>query len=112
MKESESEKYLGDYIDKTVNNNATIESRKAKGKGIVTGIMAILTEIPVGSHKIDVAMKLREAMPINGILYNSEAWHGLTKEHIKTLEAIDEDYLRRILKAHAKTPCEFLYLET
>ena len=38
--------------------------------------------------------------------------HGLTKEHIKTLEAIDEDYLRRILKAHAKTPCEFLYLET
>ena len=57
MKESENEKYLGDYIDKSGNINATIQSRKAKGKGIVTGIMAILTEIPLGSHKMDVAMK-------------------------------------------------------
>ena len=68
MKESENEKYLGDYIDKTGNINATIQSRKAKGKGIVTGIMAILNEIPLGSHKMDVAMKLRKAMLINGIL--------------------------------------------
>ena len=88
MKESENEKYLVDYIDKSGNINATIQSRKAKGKGIVTGIMAILTEIPLGSHKMDVAMKLREAMLMNGLVYNSEAWHGLTKEHIKHLKQL------------------------
>ena len=64
---------------------STFKSRKAKGKGIVTWIIAIWTAIPLGSHKMDVAMKLREAMLINGILYNSEALHRLTKEHIKTL---------------------------
>ena len=31
---------------------------------------------------------------------------------MKTLEEIDEDYLRQILLAHAKTTIEFLYLET
>ena len=74
--------------------------------------MSILTEIPLGRHKMDTAMKLREVMLINGILYNSEAWHGVTQKNIKTLQSIDEDFLRRIMKAHGKTPTEFLYLET
>ena len=51
-------------------------------------------------------------MLIHGILYNSEAWHGVTKAHIKALEAIDEDLLCRFLRSHSKTPKEFLYLET
>jgi hypothetical protein len=50
-------------------------------------------------------------MLLNGILYNSEAWHGVTMKQIATLEAIDEALLRGILKAHSKTPKEFLYLE-
>jgi hypothetical protein len=49
---------------------------------------------------------------INGILYNSEAWHGVTNAQIVKLETIDEALLRGILKAHKKTPKEFLYLET
>ena len=51
-------------------------------------------------------------MLINVILYNSEAWHGLTEEHIKPFHSCDEDFLRRVLKAHAKTPHEFLHLDT
>ena len=56
-------------------------------------------------------MKLREVMLLNGILYNSEAWHGVTKKNIRTLESIDESLIRGILKAHSKTTREFLYLE-
>ena len=56
-------------------------------------------------------MKLRESMLINGILYNSEAWHGVTLKQINSLESIDEALLRGILKSHSKTPKEFLYLE-
>ena len=97
-------------IDKTGSIQATVEARKSKGLGINTGIMSILNEIPLGKHKMDVAMKLKEVMLINGILYNSEAWHGVTKAHIKALEAIDEDLLRKFLKSHSKTPKEFLYL--
>ena len=51
-------------------------------------------------------------MLINGILYNSEAWHGVTNAHIAKLESIDSALLKGILKAHSKTPTEFLHLET
>ena len=70
--------------------------------------MAIIEEFPFGQHKLEVAMKLREAMLLNGILYNSEPWHGITQKHIKNLEAVDEALLRNILKAHSKTPKELL----
>ena len=56
-------------------------------------------------------MKVREAMLLNGILFNIEAWHGVTLKQMKRLEISDESLLRSILKAHSKTPEEFLYLE-
>ena len=112
MKDSDKEKYLGDIIDKTGSIQATIDHRKKKGDGIIAEILSIISEIPLGKHKIEVALTLREAMLINGILYNSEAWHGVTNAQIVRLEAIDEALLRGILKAHMKTPKEFLYLET
>ena len=90
----------------------TIERRKTKGDGMVAEILSIINEIPLGRHRMEVALKLREAMLINGILFNSEAWHGVTLAHIAKLEAIDAALLRGILKAHTKTPKEFLYLET
>ena len=51
-------------------------------------------------------------MLINGILFNSEAWHGVKKEDMKKLEKIDEILLRSLMGSHQKTPLEFLYLET
>ena len=112
MKESKSEKYLGDIIDHNGNIHATIVSRKGKGIGIVANILSIVHEIPLGKYRTEMALKLREAMLINGILYNSESWHGVTKKHISILESVDEALLRGILKAHTKTPKPFLYLET
>jgi hypothetical protein len=94
MKEVDSEKYLGDMIDKTESIQATINSRKSKGQGIISEILSILDEISLGHHRIDVAMKFREVMLFNGILYNSEAWHGVTKKNIKTLQSIDESLIR------------------
>ena len=50
-------------------------------------------------------------MLLNGVLFNSEAWHGVTDQDIKTLESIDEHLLRSLVKGHAKTPLEFLHLD-
>jgi hypothetical protein len=77
----------------------------------VAEILSILDEIPLGSKRIEVGMMLREAMLINGILFNSEAWHGVTRKDVKELERLDEALLRGMVKAHSKTPTEFLYLE-
>ena len=112
MKDTESTKYLGDIIHTNGTIQATIESRQKKGEGIIAEILSIINEIPLGKHKYEVAMKLREAMLLNGILFNSEAWHGVTHAQIVKLEQIDEALLRGILKAHSKTPKEFLYLES
>ena len=57
-------------------------------------------------------MQLRESMLINGMLFNSEAWHGVTAANVATLEKIDQQLLRHILNAHKSTTTEFLYLET
>ena len=51
-------------------------------------------------------------MLINGILYNSEAWHAVTDEDILALQKVDEMLLRFLLNSHSKAPIEFFYLES
>ena len=41
-------------------------------KGIVSEILSIISEVPLGKHATTVAMKLRDVMLLNGILFNSE----------------------------------------
>ena len=58
--------------------------------------MSIINEIPLGKYNVDVAVTLREAMLINGILFKSEAWQGVTAAQIVKLEkyrwrSIEED---------------------
>ena len=112
MKDSTQEKYLGDLINSSGKVKKTVEERVAKGYGIVSEILAMLDEIPLGSYRLEMGLKLREAMLLNGVLYNSEAWHSTTKEDIHALEVVDECLLRSLLENHPKCPIEFLYLET
>ena len=90
MKNSSQEKYLGDQITSRGKLKETIDERVAKGLGILAEILAILDEIPLGKYKLEMGLKLRQAMLLNGVLYNSEAWHAITKEDIKPLERVDE----------------------
>ena len=112
MRNRNQETYLGDVIDKSGKARINIEKRKAKGFGIVANILAIINEIPLAHWKIEAGLRLRQAMLVNGILYNSEAWQGIEEKDIILLEKIDEALLRGILKAHPKIPLEALYLET
>ena len=74
-------------------------------------ILTIVNDIPLGQNKMEIGLKLRQAMLLNGLLFNSEAWHNITEAEIKLLEAVDEHLLRSLVGGHAKTPLEFLYLE-
>ena len=112
MKASECEKYLGDLISSSGKNKPNIMSRREKGFGIVSEILSILSEVPLGKYKIQIALILRQAMLINEILHNSEAWSDLKLDDVKLLEDVDEFLLRSIFKSHSKTSIEFLHLET
>lgn len=104
MEKSDKEKYLGNIITKEGNNVADIEARKAKGHGIVSEIMAILNEVPLGKHYLDAGLCLRNAMLINGMLTNSEILYGLKNSQIEEIEEVDELLLRNLLNAPSKTP--------
>ena len=112
MKHSTREKYLGNLVDKSGSNKVNIEARQAKGYGIVTNILAIINEIPLSHWRVEAGLRLRQALFVNGCLFNSEAWHGVKITDIKLLEKVDESLLRGILNAHSKIPVEALYLET
>ena len=74
--------------------------------------MALIKELPIGQLRTQIGLILRDAWFVNGTLYNSEAWHGMNTNTMKPLESVDQHLLRQLLGAHAKTPLEFLYLET
>ena len=112
MSNSDKEKYLGDIIDKTGKCRATIEERQKKGYGIVAEILAILSEIPLGQYRMEIGLLLRQAMLVNGMLFNSEAWHAITEEELRMMESVDEHLIRSLVKGHSKTSIEFLYLES
>ena len=99
MESSKLEKYLGDLISHTGRNRTNIEDRTSKGFGICNQILAILSEVPLGKHKIGIGLLLRQAVFINGILFNSEAWQSIYEEEIKLLEDID-NYCCKLIAKH------------
>ena len=111
MNNAVQEKYLGDLVNTSGTIRNTVEEIKNKGFGIVNEIIALLDEIPLGRFKMEIGLKLRQAMLLNGMLYNSEAWHAVSEVELRQLESVDEHLLRALVKGHAKTPLEFLYLE-
>ena len=78
MKDSTEEKYLGDLINTTGNIKATVADRIARGYGIISEIRAIINEVPLGRYKLEIGLQLRQAMLLNGLLYNSEAWQRIS----------------------------------
>ena len=83
MKTSNKEKYLGDIITHEGKIDATIEDRIKKAWSYYAEIRAILNEFPFGKRKTEIGLMLREAMFINGILFNSEACHNVRHTYSK-----------------------------
>ena len=73
MHESNKEKYLGDIIEQSGTQRANIKDRKAKGYGIVSQVLAIKKEPPLGKWRIKSGLLLRNCWLVNSMLYNSEA---------------------------------------
>ena len=111
MKEAHEFKYLGDLINENGRAKSRINQRISRGYAIVSQIFALLSDLPIGNLRVQIGLALRHAWLINGILFNSEAWHGITKEQISQFVEIDKYLLRGLVGAHAKVPLEHIYLE-
>ena len=82
-----------------------------RGNRIITEILAILSDIPLGYKRFEVGLQLRQAMFLNSVLLNIEAWHGLKEKHINELMKCDEYLLKRITLSHAKSQKNFYSLQ-
>ena len=71
MGNSDQEVYLGDIIDKSLKVKLNIEKRKCKGYGAVNNILAITNDVPLAHWKMEAGLKLRQALFLNAILFNS-----------------------------------------
>ena len=111
MGNSDEVKYLGDILNKNGKIKSTIMKRINQGYSRVGQIFALLKDLPLGNLRTVVGLALRQAWLINGILYNSEVWHGLKDIDIAHFVAIDKYLLRGLMNSHAKVPIEHLYLE-
>ena len=85
METTRQERYLGDIITCDGKQDKNISSRIAKAWSYFAEIKALINEFPFGKRKTEVGLMLREAMFLNGILYNSESWHGITQKHMDQL---------------------------
>ena len=66
--------------------------------------VAGMPNMTFGKRMVEIGLMLRDAMFVNGVLFNSEAWHAISSNHIEELEVIDCQLLRHIVGVHAKAP--------
>ena len=111
MKRTTSACYLADYINESGSNDETIKSREIKAIGIVSQIASILKNVTLGIYYFQTALILRDAMLINGILTNAEAWNYISVKQYKILEDIDHRAFSTIFECNRANRVLF-YLET
>ena len=112
MEESKSGKYLGDIVHNSGSIKPNMARRLSRGWSRVSEILALVKEAPLGKKRIEAGLLLRKSLLINATMFNSEAWHGLTKSQIIAFEKIDESLIKGLMVSHAKIPIPALYLET
>ena len=103
--------YLGDVISCDGSNTSNIQDRVSKGMGQMNTIMTLLKTVSFGEKFFEMAVTLREAHLINGMMSSSETWYGLKKKEIDQMEEVDKMLIRKILDAPISTCIESLYLE-
>ena len=112
MNTTQRQTYLGDIISSDGKIDQSVSERHNRGIGVVTQILALLSEVYFGHHYFEMAFLFRNTMLINSILCSIEAVHGIKTHHIEKLEACDKFLLRKLLNARFNTAIEALYLET
>ena len=94
---AQGEKYLGDIVSSDGKNYKNILSRKNRGTVIITELNSMLTEMMLGRQNFKIGVLLRSAMLVSSLLFNCEAWYGITKKEVNLLESVDENFMRKML---------------
>ena len=112
MKQSNTEKYIGDVISADGSNDENIKKRRSQGIGAMAQIFSILSEISLGYHYVEIGLILRESILLSKLLLSCESWYKLHKYQIEKLEEIDNSFFHRLFNSHSKTSKEIYLIES
>ena len=100
--------YLGELDRKKPKN---IDSKIARGTGIVHEILMILNNVYFGSNFFEALKLMRESLLISVITNQSEVWVSTTEKEMKSLESLDSILLSRALQSIKMTSLCVMLLE-
>ena len=116
IKESDSEKYLGDYFHRKGNSQSiitTVKNRYGKAIEAIVDIRNIVEDVRAEAiGAIKTGIEIYELSVIPFILFNSEVWDNIPKEAMNLLNKIHLTFLRMLLKTLSSTPIPALLWET
>ena len=112
-------RYLGDVFSNKGDNSELCKDNKIciyiyrhdKIKGTITELFALSKGIKFGTKQIESLLLLYKTVFLPRLIYNCEAWSGLTTKNLKTLKSSQLHYLRKILEVSKGVPSAALYLE-
>ena len=104
-------KYLGDVFSDKGDNSELCKDRHDKIRGTDTELFALSKGIKFGTKQIESLLLLYKTVFLPRLIYNCEAWSGLTTKNLKTLKSSQLHYLRKILEVSKGVPSAALYLE-
>ena len=83
MKDIGKEKYLTDFFSSDGKHDSSINERILHAYSYLSEIRAPITDMPFGKNIQQIGLMIRDAMLLNGILFNSEAWHSVQLKHLE-----------------------------
>ena len=91
---------------------ANIYAIKKKSVGIIRTLVQKLEDMKLKTYYFECAMIYFNAILRGSILYASETYYNLTEKNLRSIERIEESFLRKILNTSKGCPISQLYLET
>ena len=111
IEEVEEQRYLGFVLSSQGNNMVNINSMKMKSKGIIRRIFSKLEHLKLQKYYAECAIIFLKVMLRSSILYGCETYYNLKENEIRSLEMIEEGFLRELVKTGKGCPLSQLYAE-
>ena len=111
MERTQKQKYLGFILSSKGDNMDNMNEMKDKSVWIMNKILDKLKTLNLLKYYFECAMIFFNTILRTSILYASETYYNLKENEMRTLERIEEQFLRKIFKTTKACPISQLYLE-
>ena len=111
IKSAKKVRYLCDVFSDKRDNSESCKGRHDKVKGTITELFVLSKGRKFGIKQIESLLLLYNTEFLPRLIFNCEAWSGLTTKDLKTLKSSELSYLRGILQVSKGVPTAALYLK-